>query len=493
MKKFLVKLLLIVLAVSLLCSVCAVLNGCDNKSNGKDPTDNTDDTGNNEQENGPSSDSAKKFSGSFTILCANEGKEFWRVNDNGTELDKAVYLRNQEFSKLTGMDVIPLSMSASEISDYVSNAIKSDSDSSKFDIVNVIPIVASKIVLADNALNFYDFEDINLENPWWDQNARQNLTINSKAYMMVGDFNTSTVSNIPCLLYNKNLCRELGVEDIESLVISQKWTMDKLISCISKLSDNPDDTYRRHYALASSSPSPLQYCFVYGFGEKTFTYNNASKTLEYSFTNNDINSKVGKVFELYRKDKVDSSTSYHSFAMGTSLFCTATIGDIELCTQGLDKDAWGICPLPKYNDQQESYITSVYQSHTVTVLPKNVSSRMERTGVGIEALNSLSHKDLLSAVYNDATASKYSSDEYTKKTLDLMLAGRTYDVGVISSLPSNAFISYVSELCTSPTKTEDVGHTIGVRYSYNAKTDALAEFEKFNSVYGVAVTGFFKD
>ena len=68
---------------------------------------------------------------------------------------------------------------------------------------------------------------IDLDKPWWNQDARENLSICNKLYTCAGDICYLNLGAANAMFYNKQLMNELGIGNIYETVLNGDWTFDK--------------------------------------------------------------------------------------------------------------------------------------------------------------------------------------------------------------------------------------------------------------------------
>jgi ABC-type glycerol-3-phosphate transport system substrate-binding protein len=71
-----------------------------------------------------------------------------------------------------------------------------------------------------------DLPYVNLDNPWWDQDARKSLSINNQLYVMIGDLSYCSMGAANLMLFNKQMFMDLDLEFPYQLVKDGKWTYE---------------------------------------------------------------------------------------------------------------------------------------------------------------------------------------------------------------------------------------------------------------------------
>ena len=79
-------------------------------------------------------------------------------------------------------------------------------------------------------LNLYDYdEQIRFEADYWDNRCAEDVSVAGKLYFTTGDLSLLTFDCTHCLIFNKTLLKDLGIEENPyQLVKDGEWTIDKL-------------------------------------------------------------------------------------------------------------------------------------------------------------------------------------------------------------------------------------------------------------------------
>jgi len=88
---------------------------------------------------------------------------------------------------------------------------------------------------------------------------------------------------------------------------------------------------------------------------------------------------------------------------------------------------FGIIPYPKYDINQENYVSRVEYYMTMQLPITNPDHA--RAGVMLEALNSESAKTIIPAFYDIALKTKYARDDESSQMLDLIFSTLVVDIG----------------------------------------------------------------
>jgi hypothetical protein len=89
---------------------------------------------------------------------------------------------------------------------------------------------------AEDALyNWNDLDYVDMENPWWDQNAAKELSILNKLYVAVCNVSLSAFAGARFIYYNKDILQEIDMDvNVYQLVNDNEWTFDSFSSIVKK-------------------------------------------------------------------------------------------------------------------------------------------------------------------------------------------------------------------------------------------------------------------
>ncbi|MCQ2427526.1 MAG: hypothetical protein MJ137_03855 [Clostridia bacterium] len=93
---------------------------------------------------------------------------------------------------------------------------------------------------------------------------------------------------------------------------------------------------------------------------------------------------------------------------------------------GSSVDDYGIIPYPKFDDEQEKYLTLVHDGTTIYCIPSTCTS-MKMVSAVTEALCAESWRTVTPAYFEVALKNRYASDMHSAAMIDLIRAGITTD------------------------------------------------------------------
>ncbi len=281
-------------------------------------------------------------------------------------------------------------------------------------------------------------ENLDLSNKWWSQIFNEGCDFRGKQYAAAGPFSELYYHSAICLAMNNELANDLHLPNIVDMVNNGTWTleeMNKLAKIAGVVNDNNGDGVmdnRDNYLFTAYDA--LAYGFFASAGTEFSTYDsNGDIKIELSGersvnTVSEIVKTVNSTYGFFsgHKDAEDM------FINSQSLFMYNSSGYMidRLPSSPLD---YSIIPCPKYNTDQEKYITCAWPNSNYCVgIPMGQSENdVGFTGQILEAYCHLSHVYVRPAKYDTVVKYKLSINEETTKMLDLIFDGLYFDLNLI--------------------------------------------------------------
>ena len=458
MKKFVILTLLVLGLFLISCSA--------NNNGGPDnPAGNTDNAGNNNpaenqnaQNNGQPAETTEKITYDVPEMDC-EGYNFKVVDrdgylgmywitidlfaeaENGEPVNDAVYRRNRILEDKFNISISEIRRE--DVLTYVQKIIQSGSDD--FDVAYPHMQQASALIQKGQILNLFDLPSLDFDKPWWDKTINDSITIAHKLYAAAGNITTTTNDATWTVLFNKDLLQEFALEDQYKLVRDGKWTLDVLYanSKAATKDINGDGVIDAEDQWGTIHQHECAYCLFAASGQKTIEKN--SDDLPVLALNSDRSvSVLTKVIDFMSDDtaqmKADDSknTSKYKnvwdeittkvFAEGRALYEIVNF-DMAKTLRNMEAN-FGMLPLPKYDDLQPQYYSSLqYNNATVMCVPMTASN-LERTSAILEAWAAESVDTLTKAYYDITLKGKHARDDESSEMLDLIFSTRVIDQGM---------------------------------------------------------------
>jgi len=303
-------------------------------------------------------------------------------------------------------------------------------------------------------LNWLEFDYINWDKPWWNKEANESSYIKGKQFTVTSDLAVTALLDTWAIAFNMDLLEDRGgitSEEMYKIVLDGKWTLDKLIEIGSSIyhDSNGDGLENRGdiYGYACDV-SDRTMPWVTAIGENFFTVTEDRQDVQ-------ITLGTEKVYKALEK-----LVNFHHNVIGTYSYCHENdptpgtdisetprefaetdfvSGNIALFPTRFErcfdkfKDlgfTYGMLPFPKYDEQQEKYLTVPEYDFSVYGVPITLPIEdYDMVGIIMEALSAESWKTVSPAYYDEALKGRYSADATTAEVIELIMNGRVFDWG----------------------------------------------------------------
>ncbi len=383
MKKHITRAVALLLAVLMVCTVC----GCNKKGN-KEKT---------AYEPLPGEVPVDLDGYEFTVIDVNNGR--WNKELSGTPHSDAWLQIMDEVEYLYNCTLTATQSTPQEIFNVVQPEIMAGGKAAN--IIVTTQWSMGQFVGA-NLLQDLNTLDVNWDNEWWNQNIRKISTLGGKTYVGNGSFIFDTAQTW-ILYYNEAIWNQCGFPDPYELVDSGKWTFDKFREFCRAAAKDLDgtgvlDSPQDLWGLTAPD-GDFTDALYFALGGHFFAPNADGKVQLVCNTDRTF-SIVEAMCDFVKQDKTMDTTNYDPwterfpmFAEGHSLFLGYVPGVAVLTDM---EDDWGVMPLPKFDEAQEDYYSSVDHNSSVFAVT-NTNDELYETGVVLEALGR--HAMILEGIY----------------------------------------------------------------------------------------------
>lgn len=385
----------------------------------------------------------------------------------GDIMDDAVYERNLKVAEALNIEFESLVDPDNLYGTGAKNAMMANEDA--YDVV--IPharFVFSTYAMNGLCLDWQDLKYIDLDKPYWYQDARKSFTICGRLFGMVGDIDYDCLGRTKCMYFNKKLLQDFDLDSPYELVNSGKWTMDvfeKMVRSVKQDLNGDGKIEIENDQLGYGTtwwggPINVLYagnqrvCDLDEDGQLVLTMN-TPKTVEL----------FDKYFALFDGEDCFLNCSDQggavvgdAFKQGRLFIQDGTLSSAEgLRDMEID---FGIIPWPKLDESEDAYRTGVDAGCNMLLVPV-CATDPDRTSVILELMCYEGYKTIIPAYYDIALETKASRDEDSAAMIDLIRESGLFDVGyycetntkflgscgrVLSERPDHNFASYYAEV-----------------------------------------------
>jgi len=295
----------------------------------------------------------------------------------------------------------------------------------------------------DSLQPWNDLPYIDVTEAWWNPAATEYFNIGGNQYLTAGNMTLTYLSRAMCYLFNKNIYENLGYnENLYDIVLDGKWTLDVFhrmaADAVSDLNGDgvydENDRYGtfgnpRAYYNTQLAGADIQYVerendgtYVFRMQESIAAIETIEKLLAFDAAHPNLTYNTGSmVYELIPATL---------FETGQALFCVGGMPhSIEQLRQM--EDEFGILPLPKADETQDSYHTTAYGG-VLSALPKPVpEERFEAIGLILEAMTRDTYTEIVPLYKEVLLKTKYSRDAESSEMLDIIFSTIQFDPGIV--------------------------------------------------------------
>lgn len=358
---------------------------------------------------------------------------FYQEEDSSEPVDSAVYKRNKLLEERFGIEIygMELGYTDNHADAFSSYALAED------DVIDVLGIgfyqSAASMITSGYAVPWNNVKYINLDKQWWNKSVSETLAILGNYYYLSGDINWNAMGTTSVFFFNKKVAGDNSelVGDIYETVRKGEWTQDLLMKYVKAYSrDNGDGIWDSHdyYGLVQNGHTfPSYGCNA---GIKTVLFKDNGVDIDI------MNDKLVSIVEYAHSLVCDPTLTFWRyttdelspiFFADRALFMNSVLGDCQWWREYTSD--FGIIPLPKYNEEQEDYISYSDQWGLVLALPCTASDT-DRTGAVLEAMAALSRKYVVPAYYDITLNGRWRRDDESEEMLDIIFANIFYDPGM---------------------------------------------------------------
>jgi len=319
----------------------------------------------------------------------------WRDPEAETDYGVAVRRRTEEIEERFNITIEHIPIQAGSFFQSVQPALMAGDKFADIFVSNTWQV--GYFLTTDLLADWNDLPYIQLDAPYWNQNATELLTVGGRIKGSAADF-APHIFPTWSMYFNKRLIEELNLESPYDLVKSGNWTLDKFreLGLAAKADLNGDgiwDTNDR-YGFAGPEQDMIRALFM-GTGLRIID-EKEDGTYRYTMTdpkNIEVVNKLKQIIQndglLYPKPAANAWTDHtDAFMNGQSLFFAYIAGFNQLRDM---EDDFGMVPMPSL-DGKNFYCAVDHNAPSVLIPSTNPD--LERTSIILQALAYRAQEDL---------------------------------------------------------------------------------------------------
>ena len=280
--------------------------------------------------------------------------------------------------------------------------------------------------------------NVDFEKPWWVTESIEELAIGDFVEMAASDLLVLDKGATSMIFYNIPMADALSLDNLYDLVDNGEWTIATMAEYAEMAyADDGNDQRDQYDTFGFANGDDLVLDLYAAAGMKLIS-RNADDEYYYSYGNDEETVEVmTSILEdvmyqdffwnswLTRNEVSDQP----SFKKDQSLFSQ---GMAKSCNSFRDMEsAYGILPVPKYDEEQEQYYSRVNNYHDSLIAVFNTVDNPEAIGAALEVMGYYSYYNIYSDFYEVVIQGRGTRDEESRRMLDLIFSNRTYDLGLV--------------------------------------------------------------
>lgn len=407
----------------------------------------------------------------FTILNCKSNYAMTDIVPEVSEdsLSAALFERNSTVKQKLNIDIVEESRPYPAFSTILNEVRKLNSTQS-IDFDAIFNEVAWQTPLAQEGA-YLAIEDceayLDLNNPWWFNDAMDSLKIGGTTYELFGDFHLMFYESMYGMAFNQEKFKEAKVEFPYDLVREGEWTLPKLKEMMTDLA--AASTEENHYGMVALKE--FSTCMITSWNFSLVEQDDSKLLVPYSddealigiyedllgFYESNGDGKANWIHPSFSSaaflngnfNKEKSTYGDHTgaplFASGRAAFITDSIGAIRSMRHA--EFDYGIVPTPKYNSDQEKYVNYIYSGAASCGIPASTPD-LERTCTVLQNLSAYSYKFVKDEYYEVVVQLRTVRDSDSIEMIDVIFGHSkmsttkfeldvVYDIGIFECVRVN--------------------------------------------------------
>ncbi len=430
------KCLTLVLALLMLLSVVFTAVSCGTPDDNNETTANTQNT-EEVTESAYSTITKQDFDRAFSILTRTDTLEQFKVEEiTGELLEDAIYERNAAVAGDFGITFEYQDLAYDQVNEKLRTLASSGLDD--YDLYTGHKYSFTSCAQNNYCYDLATIQTLDLTQDWWDQNCRENLTVNDKTYLITGDIDPASMLISSCFVFNKKMMSELGksVDELNALTRNGGWTLDVMYEYGKDVSFDLNGDGKIEYTSdrfnLTSWMMDVPYSLYYGAGGNFVTI--IDGTPELTYTAEQVTGIYEKIFKViieqnayYVTNEANYATTYEVFHSGRALFCDVTLSKITGFVSDM-ADPYGILPIPKFDQNQQEYLSFVNGATPFVMVAKSEQDP-EFVGTILEAMATYNYDKVTPKLFQVATKLQAAQDPESSAMVDYIIRNRIWDLG----------------------------------------------------------------
>ncbi len=296
-------------------------------------------------------------------------------------------------------------------------------------------------------LDMAKLDYINFEHDTWNKNSLKELTIGGRVYYGTSNFLLQDKHRTYITMINRDYIKDNNLEDIESLVLDGKWTIEKAVEIYkqgAKESDGQDGlTNNDNWGFTSLGTDTVLALMVgAGFRASEIGSDGYPKL---TGATDQMMSIIDKVFTItndqtfYYCDSQHTAPATQEETSEFKIFYAGKAVAMEMCVSVVNAkkhysfDA-SIIPNPKFDEDQDLYISPAQWGLASLFAIPSASLDPSRAAFFLQAISEEAHTTSYPAYIESKCKLQDTIDEVAADCIALVFEGISYDIALINNI-----------------------------------------------------------
>lgn len=282
---------------------------------------------------------------------------------------------------------------------------------------------------------------LSLEAPWWSRLMYKNMQFDGKLFFTMGDIVPTIYTGYTAMFYNKEMYQDYGMQDnLYQMVFDGTWTLDVLERITKDVYQdvNGDNVMHAHddifgIIVEDNTLAANKLSVSAGINLSTVK----DDTIAVDYTSQHVIDRVSRLTDVYRTNRTVYPTQlggFHelidiTFAGGKSMFLVHFLESAMVNLRSVELN-YGILPLPKYDEQQESYISFI-NPWVFSFVGIPVSADADKSAFIMEAMAYASYETVRPQSYEGMLHYRAARDEESARIIDLIIESSYLDLNAV--------------------------------------------------------------
>lgn len=368
--------------------------------------------------------------------------------DTGDVVDSAVIQRNNSVKERLNVDIgiTEVFQGGGNIASRLQQS--ATAGTCDFEVMSVYQYYGIGLASSGNVYNLTKLPYVDFTREYWGTNYISDMSYKNATYWATGDLALKYVGGMYVTFVNDAIWNDHYSDvNVYDLVNEGSWTLDKFTELAEAVYTDEDGDGKHNdadvYGFAICYEDPID-GLVAGsdihFSEKdengvpVFTLNN-EHTIDFY---NKLYKLICENPNAYIATSDDNQSLMNFFAANKAMLVVNKLYQSGVYLRDME-ETYKIVPVPKYDENQQYYITRLHDSVSCYGLPIS-NTKYELTGAVLEAMASDSFKYVTPAYYEKALKFKYARDSESGQMIELIREHATSD---FASLYSNSIADIV--------------------------------------------------